>query len=842
MTKEGIMSLRVSSNRTSVAQRSVRDNGLCHSSWRTNVVTKPDKRFYSRLWPLSVCIAMWLVVGRAVADDRSVLFPKAPRNALNASATFKDRADAIVTVNACGRELDYLNIRAAMVGGDLGRQGEDMISILIAKTEWLRSGRRFADPCESTIQFPVADEASWSKTKSPTHCAVEKGRVVEGANVTVSLSVDSVCMRRQVNDAIRAMLKDERMGSSGVPCIESLHFSSNGEWDTNVRELVRVLYMGRNVVLSNRQPLLEPETIHAMYTNLLAARGSLGPASYNAVAGCGDAGDELGTPEDTADRHDWGNELLNGTTDVLMWLFEFLVKSGARSLQVAGATVIWPFMVASGNDPTAMFVDAPEIPETENHRLQIESSRYLTNVDLIERLDVEGYDHADDIRDENKEVREWLLRRLQNIAAHDFIEYNAKPYTRYSLESITNLYDFGDDELKTAAHIVLDLSGAKFAVGSNRGRRVVPYRRLVEHEGITPDKAETHLYNYQFGADHEVARAIVLNGQTQLLEVTREVELNGQKQQVQQGELRRQEIGNLVNTAVSSYRLPQAVVDIAVDRVQPLSQRVGHDGVEQFEQSPAFTISAGGMHTPAPYSTLGFSKSNDEGIAMPTVIIPTIAGLDVGNLFGFYGESDGRDRGTNLCVWKGFACGLRPKLPDLFARCKTVTSISTGTTVFFNSKKCFPDVAGPHFYLAARLIDCNGFPCKNGMQWGLMEIVEAPDAKEQDDSAFDLFRTQRGLALEASQVNIAGSGVYVAANGDRIGYRFEPLTGAAKVITVNDTSVEFIGGGGNFSSGGDPLRSSPINSDGRGRATIVSPTGARVDIDFSSWPHPKRSP
>jgi hypothetical protein len=324
--------------------------------------------------------------------------------------------------------------------------------------------------------------------------------------------------------------------------------------------------------------------------------------------------------------------------------------------------------------------------------------------------------------------------------------------------------------------------------------------------------------------------------------VTREVVVNGQKQQVQRGELRRQEIGVLVNTAVSSYRLPQAVVDMAVDRVQPLSQRVGHDGVEQFEQSPAFTISAGGMHTPAAYSTLGFSNSNDEGLAMPTVIIPTIAGLDVGNLFGFYGESDGRDRRTNLCLWKGFACGVRPKLPDLFAGCQTVTSTSTGTTVFFNSKKCLPAVPGPHFYLAARLIDCNGFPCPNGMQWGLMEIVEAPDAKEQDDPAFDLFRTQRGLALAASQVDITGSGVYVAANGDRIGYRFEPLTRAAKVITVNDISVEFTGGGGNFSAGGDPLRSSPISSDGKGRATIVSPTGARVDIDFSSWPNPKRSP
>jgi hypothetical protein len=200
-------------------------------------------------------------------------------------------------LNACGRELEYLNIRAAMANGDFKSQGEALASILIAKIEWLRSGRRFPDSCESTIQFPKS-EKTWSNTPTPTQCALEKHREEEGDNIIVSVNVGSECMHRQVNDAIRAMRKDKHLGSTGIPCVDTLRFESEGEWDVNTRLLVRILYMGRNVVLSNRQPLLEPETIDAMYKNLLAARRTLGPASYNVVGGCTDTGDELGSPED----------------------------------------------------------------------------------------------------------------------------------------------------------------------------------------------------------------------------------------------------------------------------------------------------------------------------------------------------------------------------------------------------------------------------------------------------------------------------------------------------------------------------------------------------------------
>jgi hypothetical protein len=73
---------------------------------------------------------------------------------------------------------------------------------------------------------------------------------------------------------------------------------------------------------------------------------------------------------------------------------------------------------------------------------------------------------------------------MQEVLKHDFVEYNARPYTRYNIEAILNLADFSEDEhVRTAAVMVLEYATAKFAVGSSQGRRLVPFRRLMEDVG-----------------------------------------------------------------------------------------------------------------------------------------------------------------------------------------------------------------------------------------------------------------------------------------------------------------------------------------------------------------------
>ena len=84
----------------------------------------------------------------------------------------------------------------------------------------------------------------------------------------------------------------------------------------------------------------------------------------------------------------------------------------------------------------------------------------------------------------------WLLRYLQDLLKRDFLEYNARPYQRYSAAALQNLYDLAcafenpcsdmNLQIKIAARAALDYLTAKFAVSNSTLRRLAPWRRLLE--------------------------------------------------------------------------------------------------------------------------------------------------------------------------------------------------------------------------------------------------------------------------------------------------------------------------------------------------------------------------
>ena len=235
------------------------------------------------------------------------------------------------------------------------------------------------------------------------------------------------------------------------------------------------------------------------------------------------------------------------------------------------------------------------IPETENHRLNIETSKFLTNADSIARLKVNNYGTGH-LEDEQKEVRDWLMRRLQDIAQNDFQEYNARPYSRYSLNAILNLSDFaggaGDKDLALAASIVLDLSAAKFAATSNRGRRIVPFRRRSNEDG----DEKRYLYESSSGADHEIPGRCCSP-----------VRLNSSTRSTHSALTENQIRWRHMDTSWRSWqrwltrRRVITVFHLAPSRKlsegQAFEQTIRHTSVERVEQSPAFTISAGGIAT-----------------------------------------------------------------------------------------------------------------------------------------------------------------------------------------------------------------------------------------------------
>jgi hypothetical protein len=718
--------------------------------------------------------------------------PPAAATGTDAQASLAERQGSVIQANACGREDEYLTFRTQMRQLNFAKQGEDLTSILIAKTRWLTEPALLGQSCVAHVIFPrevdpakeklppedddryreknresfraqvlARYQAQVDATPAAERCRTRYQATAANAwEVVMRIEVDPNCMLRQVNESIRAMKKTAEMGT-GFVCLSGKRFAE-GDWDVNVRDLVRLLIAGRN---PSRRGLtvLDPETVDHMYSELLAARGEPAGESSSVITDCDNrAGEELGSPEDTADRRDWFNEAIDGLGDVLKWLFETVfVRVPVLAASNAGAALSAPFMVLAGEDPLPLHVDI-RVPESENHRLMIESSRYLTNNEIINYLKAIDYSNVDDLEDEQDEVRSWLLTRLNSIAMNDFVEYNSRPYTRYSLSALTNLFDFApDDSVRTASWIVLDLSQAKFVAGSNRARRAPPFRRLADNDGGRDDSAQADFYNAVEGTDNEVGRGLVFYGQTQLL---------GDR-------LPTAGAASLIYPAVSGYAPPGLLFGAAVDR-PAFRQQFAHAGVELYVQTPAYTMSAGGVRTDATGSTLGRSRDVDRGVAMPTLIIPTFGGTRTHEVASFYGTGSEHERSENLCVTVGFACGIQPRLGAAFSACLEVSMGHPDR--FINSAKCAPNA--PAFFLAAHVRDCDGRFCESGRTWGIFDIVSAPPGPAADP-AFTAFKASRAGAFAALAVDGAGVGNYVTAGNDTV--EFTVAEGRPRILKVN---------------------------------------------------------
>jgi hypothetical protein len=408
------------------------------------------------------------------------------------------------------------------------------------------------------------------------------------------------------------------------------------------------------------------------------------------------------------------------------------------------------------------------VPETENHLLMINTSRFLTNQIIIDANPADVHFFVDD----QKEVKEWLLRRLQRIATRDFDEYNSRPYQRYSIVAILNMYDFvrcddqvrthqpvmKDCDLKRAAQIVLDLATAKFAASSNQGRRVAPFRRLMEV--VEDDIGDRHrLTDSSAGSDYMFGFMLAYAGHTHLLPGYRA------------------EFGaafEMIYPATSRYAPAPAVMSIALGEKRAFEQRIRHAGAEIYSSTPSFLIIAGGVRTPSPTPmtlaglTIG-ERCIDRGAALPTVLIPT-GGIYDGKMsppvlrtdflriegFNYFYTREGpldclgpNERGLlgppaipvkkkdrtytwshddNLCVYKGFACGTNIVVPTALEDC---FAPQQGTPwAFLNSATCPAMPNTPPFFVALFRKPCPSEAENCIGNWGFFHAVEAPPAPD----------------------------------------------------------------------------------------------------------------
>jgi hypothetical protein len=578
--------------------------------------------------------------------------------------------------------------------------------------------------------------------------------------------------------------------------------------------------------------MLDPDTKAHLFNDLLTIDGAPLPDDYP-LAGCGDTERSTGTPADRADERSWAEENFSWLSDVwdaLKWiglillLIIIVILLVLLTIFTAGAGLpLWAALpivavevaVALGVAVlavAAVVASLARVPETENHLLMINTSRYLTNQLIIQANPTD----VDFFVEDQKKVKAWLLARLQRITARDFDEFNARPYQRYSIIALLNLHDFGpcnpalrdaniDCDLRTATEIVLDLATAKFEAGSNEGRRSAPFRRLMEAVG--DDVADSRRLT-QGDSDSDYMFGFMLD-------------YAGHTQHLPDHKAQFGTAAEMIYPATSNYQPAPAVMSLALGP-KNFEQRIHHAGVEIYSSTPSFLISAGGIRTVAatafsvgPIKNLG-ERCVDRGAALPTVLIPgggqyqaappwsdAVQRNDFLRIEGFYYHygrtalclapnddaqtappplqadkakadrtNDMWSNDDNICVHKGFACGTNIIVPPALAPCFTP---QPGTPwSFLNSATCAGLPASAPFHVALYVKPCpaGAKDCLNN--WGFFEAVEGlPGAAGA--AGFVVFKLRTLSNNPASLIpdpsggdNPALGGTYVSARGERI--------------------------------------------------------------------------
>ena len=339
------------------------------------------------------------------------------------------------------------------------------------------------------------------------------------------------------------------------------------------------------------------------------------------------------------------------------------------------------------------------VDETENHVHMIESTRYLVN-QLLRRDQpgVEVYDNR------ANGLHDWWMVRLQSILKHDFQEYNSKPYNRLSLNAIQNLAEFAaEDDLRTAARMVLDFSSAKFAVSSSLLRREAPFRRRAEHD------TEGFLDNG--GLDEQMCRFILYTGKLDILPPIESLAYF--LKSARDYRLAPRNCNGVVRQAIGSYRVPPLILDLAMNKSHHTSIQMFSGGFNDFHNAPGgveiydneryYLIAAGGIGVPSglqlhtwspawvPVPNKGWNSTNeasDYGYSVPTVLMLhdlSLVQADRKQMIRFDGFEGHKHTANHLCVGRGVACGEIPMVPPL-------NELVPGKSGFLEAL-CLPDLS-----------------------------------------------------------------------------------------------------------------------------------------------------
>jgi hypothetical protein len=852
-----------------------------------------------------------------------------PGDGVSATRTYPLRATAVTNYFACGQEASFLS-NVLKAGRDEGLGADPstytgFLHFVIAKLELLETSQ--AD-CTGTFNVPFVDGkatdfysdslnipslitnredfAKEMQTFGPA-CLTKPDPDPQNANnligpnsfavspasapgtpgsfTQVTSHVTRDCLTAQINFILRqAQEGDAFPGSNGLPCYPldpgngAPFVLTKGDWDMKMVPLMRIIFLDSLPYVSPHP--ISPDVLQHIEYDLITVNGPPGPDSYPWTA-CGDNEKETGSPQDREDESGSADNFFDSIGDLFSWLFHhlilILVGLGTATVfeLLYKITLVASSVLAAIGIPTVLTV---QIPESENHRLMIESTRFLNNQIIIQSLAPGG---SDNISSGQARVKLYLLDRFQEIAKDDFIEYNARPYHGFSLIALYNLSDFATDaDVRTGARMLLRYSAAKFALGSNQGRRLVPFRRHFGAvdciDGNPCPNVDSSLENnakpveyfksfYQLG-DNDLSQGLLFNGQTQQLPF---------------GSFSLGAAANLVSAASSSFQPESLITDLAIQKSVPYLQKIHHGigrgvqgpaGVEIYSSSASGLITAGGIEAGHAYPVLGIGNPfgpDDLGAGVPTTVMFTgnsgAVMRDVlqsrqrlNSFISFRGtrivHNGSEGFSDNLCVWRNFACGTNVYVPPDISLCLLSDSNMQDFVprqhlgpnwYFFDSELCFGYQDVPtKFYVVLYMI-CPQDMCSPDMTnagAGFLEVIDNPTVSIADFAIQVVQNNPRSELGNLGQGCLTSGG---ACNG-RYHTMNSPMSHTLDLSLrghqddSEKTGINYIDGmpvknldDWNFAEG------DIINSQGDGVITITNPRlGTQIILDFSNAGHP----
>jgi len=888
------------------------------------------KRRCSRLVRLTLGL-LWAVapgLTQAAPDTVQYQVPmaEAPVFVTQAIDTLPVRGTRVISVMACGMELDFVNRFRAH------DSSEDMAAEVLGKVVWSQLGRRrlplaefepgwctatvtfdrtvicrlFEDECRSTDEATriaaadkFLDDPIWKALVSPPEgslpdvaplqqklvgfappvCATpgfynvsavlqdppDPSIPTDFGRVHLTFRIATACLIAQANTAILNMSRGtQQVGTDGTLCAGRVG-KTHGDWDATLKDLIRVAELDR------ARPILSQEARTRLNDQLIDIDGGPAQERYH-LWECGNEERSVGSPQERSDDRDGFDgfmEDLANTLEDLAWilLIIFLIAAAvAVTIFTAGLggvlLLVLVSVVAAGVATAAALALVLTIPETENHLFLINTTKYLNNQYIMSNG---GTGYASD----QKNLREWLLEHTQRVVKADFLEYNSRPYQRYSLAAIMNLADFAKDpDVRTGAQLALEYAVAKYAISSNEGRRIVPYRRKREYlfhvDGLPHDPKKwpfNGLFDLSEGADYLHALGLLYFGPSLNLPAGGGNSYAATSAYASQA----------IYAATSYWRPDEAIFSLAMERGHaPLvHQRIHHDGWEIVSSGASFTITAGGVTTGMPMNTTTdgldgtILKDTQDGLgaAVPTTLMlagpPHVAPLfdrkervresdtrrsSLERFLRFDGrraEVGGHapSYDQNLCVWDGFACGVNLMIPDDLRACmKPDDQRPNWFLVRSDDPACPGYNAGPTFWMAIYNEPRAGNDSRFGPfdNVGLIEIV---DGAEMDFETFSTRARQRnpgpgplmgtGSACNGEYVSVRGT------TGQRIGFD------CVQVTSVNGTAQPDRDDWPHAGAAPGALGVAPMTSGGDGRVEITSPvTRRRIVLDFTRLDNP----